>query len=81
MREIVHLQVGQCGNQIGAKVSIVIIIFIFTYLGLKKKLQNHIICTIVNCETLSILFFFIFTFIFIFISFIMDFRKQWQMAH
>ena len=25
MREIVHLQAGQCGNQIGAKVTILII--------------------------------------------------------
>lgn len=27
MREIVHLQAGQCGNQIGAKVSLVSFLF------------------------------------------------------
>jgi hypothetical protein len=31
MREIVHLQAGQCGNQIGAKVNI-ILVKIFGYL-------------------------------------------------
>ena len=33
MREIVHLQAGQCGNQIGAKVSYIHIKFIL-YLSL-----------------------------------------------
>ena len=28
MREIVHIQAGQCGNQIGAKVRIVFIVFL-----------------------------------------------------
>lgn len=27
MREIVHIQAGQCGNQIGAKVSLIIFLF------------------------------------------------------
>lgn len=29
MREIVHMQAGQCGNQIGAKVSFLIIYILF----------------------------------------------------
>ena len=28
MREIVHIQAGQCGNQIGAKVSYILTVFI-----------------------------------------------------
>lgn len=32
MREIVHLQAGQCGNQIGAKVIITVIYFFFLYI-------------------------------------------------
>ena len=31
MREIVHIQAGQCGNQIGAKVSFLILSFIFCW--------------------------------------------------
>lgn len=30
MREIVHLQAGQCGNQIGAKVSKAVFVFLTT---------------------------------------------------
>lgn len=33
MREIVHLQAGQCGNQIGAKVG-----FIYTFIIKKENL-------------------------------------------
>lgn len=29
MREIVHLQAGQCGNQIGAKVILLLIIILY----------------------------------------------------
>lgn len=32
MREIVHLQAGQCGNQIGAKVSFGFIVKFLTFL-------------------------------------------------
>lgn len=28
MREIVHIQAGQCGNQIGAKVSVLFFVFL-----------------------------------------------------
>ena len=39
MREIVHIQAGQCGNQIGAKVGIIILFYIIIIL------QNiHVSC-------------------------------------
>lgn len=31
MREIVHIQAGQCGNQIGAKVSVDFVFFFFHF--------------------------------------------------
>ena len=34
MREIVHLQAGQCGNQIGSKVSVILV---FIVLRLKPR--------------------------------------------
>ena len=43
MREIVHLQAGQCGNQIGAKVSnkrFRIFIQKYTFVWLKQRRQN-----------------------------------------
>lgn len=38
MREIVHLQAGQCGNQIGAKVGFACLVF---YLLLNLKYVAH----------------------------------------
>lgn len=35
MREIVHIQAGQCGNQIGAKVNIILVINVST----RRRLQ------------------------------------------
>ena len=38
MREIVHLQAGQCGNQIGAKVGVLKNVFSFIFvLNLQRK--------------------------------------------
>lgn len=34
MREIVHIQVGQCGNQIGAKVSIHAVLLIYGFFSI-----------------------------------------------
>ena len=41
MREIVHIQAGQCGNQIGAKVRNIFVLF-DTLLGLSLILSNAI---------------------------------------
>ena len=46
MREIVHLQAGQCGNQIGAKVSLQENLVIFVRVGMKT----------LSIEALSIFF-------------------------
>ena len=57
MREIVHIQAGQCGNQIGAKVRILVNIFI-CFLGLFNemiKADYRIFCfsDILYCKLLS----------------------------
>ena len=39
MREIVHLQAGQCGNQIGAKVNMIFFCREVTISGLKSKIK------------------------------------------
>ena len=41
MREIVHLQAGQCGNQIGAKVSVLRFSDVCMCAGSSPSMQNH----------------------------------------
>lgn len=64
MREIVHLQAGQCGNQIGAKVSnfflfykyyilylfhiILFIIYLFIYIHMFSNLTKQFIIIIMH---------------------------------
>lgn len=43
MREIVHIQAGQCGNQIGAKVSIFFFCFIQLFRGNVKYALSHLV--------------------------------------
>lgn len=52
MREIVHLQAGQCGNQIGSKVSIANFSGFgnckATSLRVKQQTNNPVVC--MNCD-------------------------------
>lgn len=54
MREIVHIQAGQCGNQIGAKVCVVritllcIIIQGFCYFSLVESFQRLFLAGLVH---------------------------------
>lgn len=44
MREIVHIQAGQCGNQIGAKVNIIVLsffFFLFFFVVTRQARQKH----------------------------------------
>ena len=50
MREIVHIQAGQCGNQIGAKVRIFNLFWLYLFLREKKK--NRYIMTD-GCRTFA----------------------------
>lgn len=47
MREIVHIQTGQCGNQIGAKVSWTDDVF----MRIKRKTHNLVTCSCCRCQT------------------------------
>lgn len=43
MREIVHIQAGQCGNQIGAKVSIILFCFIQLFRVNVEYSHSHLV--------------------------------------
>ena len=47
MREIVHIQAGQCGNQIGAKVGILEFEFVGTHFFKSEALTTYITCELI----------------------------------
>jgi len=54
MREIVHLQAGQCGNQIGAKVTHIIPVFnallLYFHRCLSALLETSIVVSFDGCQ-------------------------------
>ena len=48
MREIVHMQAGQCGNQIGAKVSSVLFLLFLTFFFVRSRLHSRQRMTVVD---------------------------------